>query len=178
MLSLTVLFWVLVVLFAMIGAMRGWAKEILVVFSVILGLFLIILLETYVPFLKLDSDLPSTARLWIRVLIIGIMAFFGYQSPNLRGLSGGNRFVREKFQDALLGFILGALNGYLIFGSIWYFIDYANYPYEFIIPPDPSTAAGQAALDLLSKMPPVYLVPPWIYFAVAISFLFVVVVFL
>jgi uncharacterized membrane protein required for colicin V production len=177
MLSLTVLFWVLIVLFALIGAMRGWAKEILVAFSVILALFLINLLETYVPFLKIDSDLPSTTRLWIRVMIIGILTFFGYQSPNIRGLAG-TRFVREKFQDALLGFILGALNGYLIFGSLWYFFDYANYPYEFIIPPNPDTAAGQAALELLSKMPPVFLVPPWIYFAVAIAFLFVVVVFI
>lgn len=177
MLNLTVLFWVFVVLFAIIGAMRGWAKEILVAFSVVLALFLINLLETYVPILKIDSELSTTARLWMRLSIVGLMAFFGYQSPNIRGLAG-TRFVREKFQDALLGFILGALNGYLIFGSIWYFFDYANYPYEFIIPPNPDTAAGQAALELLSKMPPVFLVPPWIYFAVALAFLFVVVVFI
>ena len=177
MLSLTVLFWVFVILFAIIGAMRGWAKEILVSFSVILALFLINLLETYVPMLKIDSELSSTARLWIRVLILGLLTFFGYQSPNIRGLAG-TRFVREKFQDALLGFILGAINGYLIFGTLWYFFDYANYPYEFIIPPNPDTAAGQAALELLSKMPPAWLVPPWIYFAVAIAFLFVVVVFI
>ena len=177
MLSLTVLFWVFVLLFAIIGAMRGWAKEILVSFSVILALFLINLLETYVPMLKIDSELSSTARLWIRVLILGLLTFFGYQSPNIRGLAG-TRFVREKFQDALLGFILGAINGYLIFGTLWYFFDYANYPYEFIIPPNPDTAAGQAALQLLDKMPPAWLVPPWIYFAVAIAFLFVVVVFI
>jgi uncharacterized membrane protein required for colicin V production len=153
MLSLTVLFWVFVVLFAIIGAMRGWAKEILVSFSVILALFLINLLETYVPMLKIDSELSGTARLWIRVLILGMLTFFGYQSPNIRGLAG-TRFVREKFQDALLGFILGAINGYLIFGTLWYFFfDYANYPYEFIIPPNPDTAAGQAALQLLTRPP-------------------------
>ena len=177
MLNLTVLFWLLIILSSIVGAMRGWAKEILVAFSIILGLFMINLLETYVPILKIDSELSSTARLWMRVGIIVLMAFFGYQTPNIRGLAG-TKFVREKFQDALLGLLLGALNGYLLFGSIWYFFDYANYPYEFIIPPNPDTAAGQAALELLSKMPPVYLVPPWIYFAVAIAFLFVVVVFI
>ena len=177
MLNLTVLFWLLVIIASIIGAMRGWAKEILVAFSVILGLFLISLLETYVPILQINSQLSSTARLWMRVSIIVIMAFFGYQTPNIRGLAG-TRFVREKFQDALLGLLLGALNGYLLFGSVWYFFNYANYPYDFIIPPNPDTAAGQAALELLSKMPPVYLVPPWIYFAVALAFLFVVVVFI
>jgi uncharacterized membrane protein required for colicin V production len=177
MVSLTALFWVLVGLFAIIGAMRGWAKEILVAFSVILALFLINLLETYVPILKIDSQISTTTRLWIRLSIVGFLTFFGYQSSNLR-LLAGTRFAREKFQDALLGFILGALNGYLIFGTIWFFLDFANYPYDFIIPPNPDTAAGQAALELLSKMPPAYLVPPWIYFAVAIAFLFVVVVFI
>lgn len=177
MLSLTVLFWFLVGMSAIIGAMRGWAKEILVAFSIVVALFMITLLETYVPILKIDSELSTTARLWMRVSIIVMMAFFGYQTANIRSLAG-TKFVREKFQDALLGFLLGALNGYLLFGSIWYFFDYANYPYEFIIPPNPDTPAGQAALSLLSKMPPVYLVPPWIYFAVAIAFLFVVVVFI
>jgi hypothetical protein len=177
MLSLTVLFWFFIILFSVIGSMRGWAKEILVAFSLVLGLFIITLIETYVPILKIDSELSTTARLWMRVSIMVIMAFFGYQTANIRVIAG-NKLVREKFQDALLGFLLGALNGYLLFGSIWYFFDYANYPYEFIIPPNPDTPAGQAALALLSKMPPVYLVPPWIYFAVAIAFLFVVVVFI
>ncbi len=39
MISLSVLFWVFVILFAVIGLTRGWAKELMVSFSVILGLF-------------------------------------------------------------------------------------------------------------------------------------------
>ena len=46
MVSLTVLFGLLVLLFAVIGAMRGWAKELLVTSAVVLALFIIqILLE-------------------------------------------------------------------------------------------------------------------------------------
>jgi hypothetical protein len=55
----------------------------------------------------------------------------------------------------------------------------AGYPFQpYFVPPDPNSAMGQAALNLLDKMPPVFLVPPWIYFAVAVAFLFVVVVFI
>jgi hypothetical protein len=55
----------------------------------------------------------------------------------------------------------------------------AGYPFQpYFIPPDANTAMGQAAINLLQHMPPVYLVPPWIYFAVAVAFLFVVVVFI
>ena len=40
MMSLAVVFWMYVILFAIIGGMRGWAKEILVSMSVILALLL------------------------------------------------------------------------------------------------------------------------------------------
>jgi hypothetical protein len=40
MMSIIYVFWMYVVLFAIIGWMRGWAKELLVSFSVILSLAL------------------------------------------------------------------------------------------------------------------------------------------
>ena len=178
MVSLTVLFWLFVALFAIIGAMRGWAKEILVTFSVLLGIFIIVLMETYLPLLSPDSSISQSTRFWVQTGVIALLVFFGYQTPNLRALAGP-RFARDRVQDILLGLILGAVNGYLIVGSIWYYMAAAGYPFQpYFILPDPNTAMGAAALNLLEKMPPVYLVPPWIYFAVAIAFLFVVVVFI
>jgi len=176
MLTLVVVFWILVFLFAIIGAMRGWAKEILVTFSVILALFIISVLQNYVPFIRNILNATGSTGLYIRVLIIGVLAFFGYQTPNIRALAGP-RFVRERFQDSLLGFLIGALNGYLIFGSIWYYIDLAGYPNPNII--QAPTGQLTATVDMYMRwMPPAYLVPPWIYLAVGIAFLFVIVVFL
>jgi uncharacterized membrane protein required for colicin V production len=176
MVSLTVLFWLFVILFAIIGAMRGWAKEMLVTFSVLLAVFIIVLMETYLPLLSPDSGISQSTRFWIQTGIIAMLVFFGYQTPNLRAIAGP-RFARDRVQDILLGLILGAINGYLIVGSIWFFMAKAGYPFQpYFIPPDPNTAMGQAALNLLDKMPPVYLVPPWIYFAVAVAFLLVWVV--
>jgi hypothetical protein len=178
MVSLTVLFWLFLILFAIIGAMRGWAKEILVTFSVLLAIFIIVLMETYLPLMSPDSEISQSSRFWIQTATIGMLVFFGYQTPNLRALAGP-RFARDRVQDVLLGLILGAVNGYLIVGSIWFYMAAAGYPFQpFFIPPDANTAMGQAALNLLEKMPPVFLVPPWIYFAVAVAFLFVVVVFI
>jgi uncharacterized membrane protein required for colicin V production len=175
---MTVTFWMFVLVFAIMGAMRGWAKEIMVTFSVILALFILTLLQTYVPLLKPDSGMSPTARFWFQTIILLMLAFFGYQTPNIKAL-GSARFARERVQDALLGFIIGALNGYLIVGTIWYWMDAANYPFQpYFMPPDPDTPLGQAAISLLNKMPPTYLVPPWVYFAVAIAFFFVVVVFI
>jgi uncharacterized membrane protein required for colicin V production len=77
MVSLTVLFWLFVVLFAIIGAMRGWAKEILVTFSVLLAIFIIVLVETYLPILSPDSGISQSSRFWIQTGIIGLLVFFG-----------------------------------------------------------------------------------------------------
>lgn len=179
MVYLNFIFYCFVILFAVIGAMRGWAKEMMVTASAVLALFIITVLETYVKGISQTFATPgSTGQFWMRVALIAILAFFGYQTPNLPRV-GGDRFARERLQDSMLGIFLGALNGYLIIGSIWYFLSEANYQaLAYIVPPDPTTGAGQAAIKLLAFMAPAWLGVPFIYFAVALSFIFVVVVFL
>jgi len=179
MVYLNFIFICFVILFAIIGAMRGWAKEMMVTASTVLALFVITVLETYVKGLTQTYAEPgSTGQFWLRVAILILLAFFGYQTPNLPRV-GGDRFARERLQDSLLGIFLGALNGYLIVGSIWYFLAQANYQaISYIIPPDPNSVPGQAAIKLLTWMAPAWLGVPFIYFAIALSFIFVIVVFL
>ena len=179
MVYLNFIFICFVILFAVVGAMRGWAKEMMVTASAVLALFIITVLETYVKGLTQTFAEPgSTEQFWMRVAILSILTFFGYQTPNLPKF-GGDRFAREKFQDSLLGIFLGALNGYLIVGSLWYFLAQANYQaISYIIPLDPTTPQGQAAIKLLTYMAPAWLGVPIIYFAIALAFIFVIVVFI
>jgi hypothetical protein len=165
----------MVVLFGLIGMMRGWAKELLVSFSMVLALAFSRLLESYVPFIK---DLPVTElpMFWLRLAIIVTLVFFGYQTTGLPHFTGKLR--REKLQDSLLGFILGAVNGFLIFGSIWAFMDQAKYPFIYITAPDGKTEMGKAALNLLPALAPHLLGEPAIYFAALLCFIFVLVVFI
>ncbi len=181
MVHLSVLFWALEVFFGVIGALRGWAKELLVSFSILVALMIINLLETYTPWVLQAS--PRSEYI-IRALIIVIMAFFGYQTPGTIGNSGGGR--REWLQNRLLGFGLGLLNGYLIVGSLWYYLhelnyfvgtEYADWAARFILPPDPATPYGAAALRLVENMPPRYLGVPLLYVVVTIAFAFVLIVF-
>jgi uncharacterized membrane protein required for colicin V production len=182
MVSLTFVFFMFVVMFGLIGASRGWAKEMLVTFGAVLALFLLALLEQYVPVVVnlVRSTEPDAMRslFWLRFVIIVLLAFFGYQTPYLPRLAGGQRFVREKLQDTLLGFVLGALNAFLVVGSLWYYLHQAGYPFEYITPPIEGTPAGDAAIRLLAWMAPAWLTIPYIYFAVAMAFIFVIVVFL
>jgi uncharacterized membrane protein required for colicin V production len=179
MVSLNVVFWLLIIIFAIIGGIRGWAREILVTFSVILAAFILTVLERFVPFVR--DTLPITAPtslFWLRSLLLLALVFFGYQTPNLPRIAQSGRFVREHLQDILLGFFLGAINGFMIWGTIWYNLDAANYPFSIILPPDPNSTMGQVALRLMPYLAPHWLGTPAIYFAVAIAFVFVMVVFL
>lgn len=179
MVSLNVIFWTFVILFALIGAMRGWARELLVTFGVILSLFVLSVLERFVPFIQnLLSSGEFETMFWLRSLLLVGMVFFGYQTPNLPRLSESGRFARDRLQDTLLGFFLGAINGFLIFGSIWFFLNDANYPFDIITPPLAGTPGAEAAERLLPFLPPEWLTSPVIYFAIAIAFIFVLVVFL
>ena len=125
MMSLVYVFWMYVILFAVIGMLRGWAKELLVAFSVILALALNHLLRKYIPIV---AELPeeSTALFWIQTLILVALVYFGYQTvalvPHLQ-----SKATRERLQDSLFGAILGAINGYLIAGTILFYIVQTNY---------------------------------------------------
>ena len=184
MIGLNVFFWFMVVLFAVIGSMRGWAKELLVFFSIILSLFVINVLQEFAPFVQnLVAGDSLSALFWLRLVILTALVFFGYQGPNISKLAATNKLNREKFQDSLLGVFLGAINGYFIFGSILYYLNAAQYTAlsKLIMAPDPLSPQGAAVYDLLKALPPTWLLKPGsplIYFAVAIAFAFVLVVFL
>lgn len=176
--SLTVVFYIFVILFAVIGAMRGWAKEILVTFSVVLALFILAVLETYVGVVKNSIVKTGGENLfWLRAIMVTLLVFFGYQTPNIRGISGA-RFARERLQDTLLGFILGAFNGYLVVGTLWWFLNKEGYTFKIIQAPKPGDPYYEAAARLINLLPPEWLTIPWIYFAVGLAFLFVIVVFI
>jgi uncharacterized membrane protein required for colicin V production len=175
MVSLTFMFWLFVVLFGIVGAMRGWAKELLVVFSLILALAFNHLLQKYVPvFNTLAAD--GTPLFWVRSIIVVVLVFFGYQTVSMPRFA--TKATREKLQDSLLGFVLGALNGYLVVGTLWFYMDQAGYPFSYITAPTNADEMGKAALLLIQGLPPRLLGEPAIYFAVMIAFIFVLVVFI
>lgn len=176
MMSLTVVFWMYVILFAIIGGMRGWAKEILVSFSVILALTFTTLLSNYVPFIRDVLQKDSKALFfWLRTIILLLLVFFGYQTPNIQRLSA--KMTREKLEHIILGTVIGAINGYLIAGTIWYYMADAGYPFTQLITA-PTGDIAKMAETMLQYMPPKLLGIPGIYFAVVIAFIFVIVVFI
>jgi uncharacterized membrane protein required for colicin V production len=175
MMSIVYVFWMYVVLFGVIGAMRGWAKELLVAFSVITSLAVNLLLDKYIPLVR---DLPdnSSSVFWVHTIILLALVYFGYQTvasiPRL-----ASKAVRERLQDALFGAVLGGINGYFVAGTILFYNHVAEYPYKDVISPATDPAVAQAVDLMMRYMPPRLLGEPGIYFAVIIILIFIIVVY-
>jgi len=179
MISLDILFYIFIFIFALIGAIRGWAKEVIATFGTILGLFILTVLEAFVPAVEayLTSS-PVQSQIGFKSIVFGFIVFCAYQTPNLPMFGQNQRFKNDRLQDVILGFLIGGANGFMIFGTIWFFVHQGNYPFSFIIEPIANTTTGNAALQLIELLPPAWLVSPFIYFAIAIAFMFVLVVFI
>ena len=104
-----------------------------------------------------------------------LLAFFGYQTPNLRALQP--KLARERVEEILLGLVLGLLNGYLLVGSLWSYLHAAGYPTELIIRPAEGSELAAQIGGVVPFLPPELLPIPQIYFAVGVVFVFIIVVF-
>jgi hypothetical protein len=171
--SMPLAFWLLVVLFAVIGSLRGWAKELLVSCSLVLAMFVNMLVDKYAS--GLLSTLSPQEVFGVRAGVFTVLAYFGYLTPRLPWIPA-ERFLRERLQDWLLGIVLGALNGVLLVGSLWYFLHKAGYPFPGFEPAIAS-ARSPEIVAMMQYMPPVLLGEMWIFIAVAVAFVFVIVVF-
>ena len=176
MMSIVYVFWMYVLLFAIIGWMRGWAKELLVGFSVILALALNHVIRRYVP---LASNLQETdpSLFWVRTIILLVLVYFGYQTViSIQHLAARAR--SERLQDTLFGAFLGGLNGYLVSGSILYYIHIAGYPFPEVVSRPTDPVLLERVNQMMLYMPPQMLGEPGIYFAIILAFVFVLVVYI
>jgi uncharacterized membrane protein required for colicin V production len=194
MLSLQVLFWITVGAFALVGALRGWAREIVATSGLVLALFIIN--QFGYTFLDRigqsaadlgDPNLAQKRQFYLDTGFLLFLAFFSYQSPRLAGSIGARLRPRDTIQDKLLGAIVGGVNGYLIAGSIWAFLEFTQVgsgqwvqlapgvPYPF----DPALivrpAVGTTAAGMVANMP-IPLLAPYLPYLMVIMFLFVIIV--
>jgi uncharacterized membrane protein required for colicin V production len=194
MLSLYVLFWIMVGLFAILGSVRGWTKEVVAASGLVLSLFAIdqlgyIVLSAlgWVPE-NMGIDVAARRQFYIFTTFHLVITFFSYQGPRLGSL-GQRLRPRDSLQDKLLGMIFGGINGYLIAGTVWSFLEFQAvnrsdwvryqpgmpgiYPFDplMLVRPD----AASQAYNFVSYMP-IPLLAPYLLIILIIVFLFVIIV--
>ena len=166
------LIWVFVILFGIIGVFRGAAKELLVTVGVLVALFFTFLLESSVDFIGKDLKAMNNGEflMIMRLVMLAVLILAGYQTPYRDRLPFKQKISANLKVEKLLGFVIGALNGFLIFGTIWFYLSDANYPkpLDFIHPPTGSGIDPKRLQEMLGILPPNWLKPPAIYFSIAI----------
>jgi hypothetical protein len=178
MIATFIVFYLFLGVFALIGSMRGWAKELLIVFSVVLGLALIWVLENLVPVIRPLIASNPNIQYGVRITIIVSLTFFGYQSPKISRLAKAAE-RRDRIQDIMLGFVMGLVSGFFVIGTIWFYSDQAAYPglAKYIVAP--TGGMLDATQSIMSKLPPVWLGQGTnVIIAVVLAFIFVMVVFI
>ncbi len=142
MIQLSAVMMTMAIFFAVIGFLRGWNKELIATAGVILGLFALFQFDSLLRGVLLAGVAQQQVFLVQCILFITVV-FFAYQT---RALGRGDRQGgRDNLQESILGGIVGFLNGYLIWGSIWYFMDINQYPLApWVVAPAPGSPSDQA----------------------------------
>jgi hypothetical protein len=139
--QLTTLMWWMAIFFGIIGFLRGWKKELVATAGVVLAMFAVFQFDTFLRGTFFLSLPPSQIFLVQTAFLMGVV-FFVYQAKDI----GGAHIRKENdWQAGMLGALMGAVNGYLIGGSLWYFLDINEYPWEQLMTaPAQGTAAAQS----------------------------------
>lgn len=152
MLELMTLVWAFIIFFAFAGFQRGWTKEIISMAGIILGLFALHQFDVLIRG-QLLAGFGASLKFMFQAGVFLVIVFFAYQTRALIGsdiqaAQGGDG--RDALQSKVLGGIVGAVNGYLVSGSVWYFMHINHYPLSpYIAEP----ASGSLSFQNLGNLP-------------------------
>jgi hypothetical protein len=170
MMQLNLLFFVLVIIFGLVGYSRGWNKEVISTAGIILALFALYNFEGLLrSVVNADATTGLTAQqltanrqslFFLQAGVFAFIVFFAYQTraivgedeprpQNRRRDRDRDRDGNDEFQSSVMGLLFGLLNGYLIWGSLWYFMDRAGYPLSPFVTAPPIGTDSFALIGLL-----------------------------
>jgi hypothetical protein len=142
----------MVIFFAVVGSLRGFRKEFVALAGIILALFTIVQFESFFQNLGGGSD---EQIFYVEAIFLALVTFFAYQTPPESVMRNSRRRDElDNWQNRLLGAVFGGMNGYLVFGSLWYFMDQLAYPLSpNVTTPSPDSSSA----DMVGSLPLVWM---------------------
>jgi hypothetical protein len=145
---------------ALIGVARGYQKELGTTLIILVAIFVLTFLEERIinAFTTASGQLDivignqnEDTNLFLTLLfqVTFIMAVFASYSGRTLDFPGRQA---PPPQGTLLSLAVGALNGYLVAGTLWYYLDRFNYPVQtWGLVQLPLTPTGQAMVEFLPQ---------------------------
>jgi len=135
MISIEIFFWFMIFFFAMIGYLRGWQKEVIALTGLVASIaalqqfgYEIVLIITNIFRLDTTSEAWLRQQFWIQAIFHLMIAFFSFQVvARLAETAAGGRLgarLRATLEKGIIGAFIGAINGYLVIGTLWGFLEY------------------------------------------------------
>lgn len=177
MISLQYIFLTMIVFFALVGYLRGWQREVIALSGLIAAIAALIQFGDSITRLVgaltgganvIDPYAIRRQQFWIQAIFLTIIAFFSYQVvARLADQAMGGRLgerLRTGLERRILGAVIGTINGYLLIGSLWGFLEYQITSLGYVpLPPgepypfDPSVivrpVADASAAALVGMLP-------------------------
>jgi len=141
-------FFIVLGIFALIGAVRGVSRELGVTLMLLIGLMVLLLIDEYLldniySFLNVlfpgNTALQMSIVALINTAFMIIIAYISYEGRTISFSSVPllSDFVKSSGGSGgtFLGFLAGTVNGYLLAGTIWYYLACADRPLSNISAP-------------------------------------------
>lgn len=131
-----IVFLVVIGLFSAIGIVRGWQRELGVTTMLLITLFVVTFIFSTAVGDRLNSALVgfgvseaqlTTLQSLFAVGLLLVVTFISYQGLGLVYPGTGKK--------NFLSLMIGLINGYLLAGSIWYYLARADWPLVTVEPP-------------------------------------------
>jgi hypothetical protein len=148
-----IVFLIVILIFGVIGAVRGFSREIGVTVMLLIALLILQMIDHLAPTWRdrvlgfIAGDDPAAllvARAIVYSLFLILIAFVSYQGATLTFPNASN--------SGVMGFLAGILNGYLFAGSIWYYEQLAGWPFVHV-----TAIYDSLYLALIRLLPPAIL---------------------
>ncbi len=159
MMELTYFLQICVIFFAVMGYLRGVYKEFVGLTGLLLGLYLMTEFGWLLDVLIGGAN--AATRLTVDAILLGMLTFFAYQQAPMmfvpRMYRKGNKIVlpvESGWSRGFLGAVLGGFNGYLVVGSLWYWMDQLEYPLNNLFS---QPQVGSASAEFVRNLPLVWL---------------------
>lgn len=144
MIELYSLMLVLATLCGFVGLLRGWNRELIVTVAVVVAIFALFQFDSLLRGVILRS-VPVEQTFLFQLTAFLFVVYVGYKSTSFGVGAGDADGEGGRVQDAILGAVVGAINGYMIGGAIWHLLDINEYPFApHVIAPTPDSASADA----------------------------------
>ncbi|MGJ3237611.1 MAG: CvpA family protein [Anaerolineae bacterium] len=147
MIEISGMMWLLAICFGVIGFLRGWQREFTALAGIILATFALFQFDAFLR--TIFFGFSAQQMFFVQFVSFTVIVFLVYQAKQV---GGGELRSDDDLQDGLIGGLVGSINGYLIGGSIWYFLDVTEYPFvDLVSAPAPNSLSAES-LGLMPMM--------------------------